>query len=218
MERQTDAALEAAAFRALVVEHHEPVDVGASHVAPIRALGEPRHDAFGAGPLFVRSRRATAEDESPGRRVGDARDLEGAENRHALQVLLRRDTVADSDLAIGQRVIDRTDQVIDIALELPNECRGDSVRTRGYLNGISTDVQARGLRLAHPPVDGQQSDSFAVERDFDLIGSVGAAEDLSLDGVVRHEMEDVLAVRREDMDDRQSATGTEGCSGDPFLL
>ena len=58
-------------------------------------------------------RRAAGEDSAADRRVRHARDGVRADDRQIAQVRQRRDADRCADLRIGERVLDRRDQVVD---------------------------------------------------------------------------------------------------------
>ena len=118
----------------------------------------------------------------------------------------------------GERVLDRTDQIVDLALELLHEGGGDPVRAGGHLDRVGPDVQAAWLGFVHPAVDLEKGDPLAVDRDLNLLGAPGASEDLTFDRVVGHDVEDVLAVGREVVDHGEAAARAEGSTFDLILL
>ena len=77
------------------------------HVTAVGTRCERGDDLLRAGPFFVGGRGPAGEDPAARRGVGDAGHFERPEHRHALQVLLCRDTVTDPDLTVRERVLDR---------------------------------------------------------------------------------------------------------------
>src|SRR5690606_35209906 len=118
LERRADASLEAARGSALVIEVHERFDVGVPCFATVRAGREAAHDALGAWALFLGRGGSAAEHPATRGRVRHPGHAERAENRHALQMLLRADAVPDPDLAVGHGMLDRADEVVQLPLEL----------------------------------------------------------------------------------------------------
>ena len=121
-------------LRALLVELHQLIHVGLRHRPAIRLRRQPFDDAPGARHVFLWRRRAAAEDGAPRRMIGHARRLERPDDAEIAQVRQRRDAVADADLRVGQRVVDRLDQIVFRALELLNERGRDTSRPGPHID------------------------------------------------------------------------------------
>ena len=218
LQSGANAALETSVRCAAIVERHETVDVVLPHWTPVRLCGHACDDLPSTRPSFIRRRRAAAENHPPRRSLGHARDLERAQDRHALQMVLGGHAEPDTDLPIGQGMIDRANQVVHDALVLAHESGGHALRPRGDLERIGADVQARGLGLRHPAVDGQQRHALPVDGDFDLLIAVRPREDLTLDRGIGHDVEHVFPVRGEVVHDREAAPRPERCVLDALPL
>ena len=200
-----DALLETAVGGAHLVEGEEAVDVAVRGGAAVGAGGHAFDDAAGAGQGLFGQGGAAGEDGAPRRGVRDAGHVEGAQHGEPLQVLLGGDAVADPDLPVGEGVVDGADEVVHHAFELADEGRRNALLPGRDVDRVGADVQTGGFRFRHPAVDGEQRHAGAVDRDLDLLGAEGAAEDFALHRVVRHDVEDVLAVGGEVVQHREPA-------------
>ena len=161
-----------------------------------------------------------------GRQVKTARRLSVSEmpvtllrpgDRQVLQVRHRGDAVGDADLGVGQRVVDRRDQIVDRALELLQERRGHAVRAGRHVNRRRLQHQA-GRALVHLRVDRQQRPPLAVDRHLDLLVGRRRAEQEAVGVAVQVDAEDVVAVGREGVHHRDAAAGAERRAVDALQL
>ena len=132
-------------------------------------------------------------------RPDDAQVLEVRERGHA---------VRDADLGVGERVIDRRDQVVDRPLEALQERRGDALRAGGDVNGRRLQREA-GRHLRHVRIDVEQRPALAVDRHVDLLAGRGPAEEEPVGVAVQLEAEDVVAVRGKHVHDGDAAARAE---------
>ena len=116
---------------AALVELHQlgEVDVGRP-AGGTPCVDDAPHDLGGAVLLVAGRGRPAREHCAAAVGVGDAGHALRPGNRQVLQVRHRGDAVGDADLRVGQRVVDRRDEVVDRPLELLQERRGDAVRRR----------------------------------------------------------------------------------------
>ena len=127
----------------------------------------------------------------------------------APQVRQRRDAGCDADLGIGHGVIDRRDQVVDQPLEPLDERRGQSMRAGADVHRRGLERQAR-LLLAHLRIDGEDRESRAIERHFDLFARPRVAEQEAQRLREEIHTEDVIAVGDERVIDGNTAARTDG--------
>ena len=142
-------------------------------------------------------------------RVGDAGDRERAADGEVAQVRQRGGAEHLADVGVGQRVLDRHDQVVGRAVEALHERRRHAM-----LAGLDVDLrrlhrQAVGILLVHARVDVHQRDALAVDRDFDLLAAIRAAEQVAGRSHVQHDLEHVVAVGREHVQHRHAAARAE---------
>ena len=123
----------------------------------------------------------------------------------------------DANLRVGQRVIDRRDQVVDRAFEALQE-RG------GHAMGAGADVDRRRLErhparhVGHLRVDVEQRHALAVDRHFHLLAGARPAEQEAAGVAVQLEPQAVVAVGRERVHDRVAAAGAERRAVDAIHL
>ena len=115
-------------------------------------------------------------------------------------------------------MIDRPDQVIHLALEPAHERRADPLGAGPHIDGIGQYPEAGWLRLAHPSINGHESNPRTIYGDLHLLGPDGLPEDLALRVCIRLDLEDVFAVGWEVVDHRNPTPGPERCPLDPILL
>ena len=158
--------------------------------------------------------RPAGEDAGAARRVGHAGDLGRPHHAEVAQVRQHGDAEADAD--VGQRVLERREQVVDRAFDVLDEGRRHALRARLHVNRRRGDLQrVAGVGLAHPRVERQQRHALAVDRDLDLLGEVqhrhrGAADEPAERLVVQHHLERVVAVGRERVHHRDAAARADG--------
>ena len=129
----------------------------------------------------------------------------------------RGDAVGDADLGVGQRVVDRRDQVVDRPLELLEERRGHAVRAGRHVDRRRLQHQG-GRALVHLRVDRQQRAALAVDRHLDLLVGRRSAEQEAVGVAVQVDAEDVVAVGREGVHHRDAAAGAERRAVDALQL
>jgi len=88
-----------------------------------------------------------------------------ASDRQVLEMRQGRDAEGDTDLRVGQGVVDGRDDVIHRALEPLHEGRRDTVRTGADLHTRRLHDEARRA-LVHLRIDVEQGLAFAVDRDL----------------------------------------------------
>ena len=120
----------------------------------------------------------------------------------------RGDAEGDADLRVGQRVIDRRDQIDDRAFEPLDERGGDALRAGLDVHRRRLERQARG-RLRHARVDVENRLALAVDRNLDLLAGVGPAEQHAARVGVELDLEDVVAVGREGVRTDEAAARAE---------
>ena len=131
--------------------------------------------------------------------VGHAGHPRRPDDGHVLQVRQRRDAERHADLRVGQRVIDRRNQIVDRALEALQERGGDTM-------GAGADVNGRRLErhparhVGHPRVDVDQRHALAVDRHFHLLAGGRSAEQEPAGVAVQLEAQAVVAIGRERVD------------------
>ena len=122
----------------------------------------------------------------------------------------RRDAVAHAHVRVGEREVDRRDQVGERALALDQERGGDVLRARADVDGRRLDAQAGRVALAHPAIELEERNALAVDRDLHAGDAGREPEELTVRARVHVELEDVLAVRREVVGHRDAAARAEG--------
>jgi hypothetical protein len=130
----------------------------------------------------------------------------------------RRDAVAAADLGVGERVVDRGQQVVDRRLEALQERRRQPLRAGLDVDPRRLQVHAVRIGLAHLGVDLDERLALAVDRDLELLALDGAAEELPGRDRVQHQPEAVVAVRREVVDRRDPAARAERRARDVLVL
>ena len=133
-------------------------------------------------------------------------------------MLLRGDTIADADLSVRKRMVDRPYKIINFALELADKRGCHPVRPRLNLYGVCSDIESGRLRCSHPTVNREQGYTLTVQGDFNLLFALCVTKNFAFDGIVRHDMKDVLAIGWEVVDYRKATTGPEGRTLDPVPL
>ena len=209
LRRQANAGFEAALLASLVVELHRVLEVGGGRRAAKRLRRQPLHDLGRARFLFSLRGRAAREDLQAARRVRHAGDIERPLHDEVAQVRQHGDAPRDAD--VGQRVLERHQQVVDRAVELLHERGGDALRAGLDVHGRRHQLEAvLRIGLAHPRVEIDQRDALAVDGELDLLFEVvgrhrvaagQAAERL----VMQRRLQHVMAVGRERMHDRRAA-------------
>ena len=209
LHREADAGFEAALLASLLVELHRVLEVGRGRRAAERLRRQLLDDLGRARFFFGLRGRPAREDLQAARRVRHAGDVERALDDEVAQVRQHRHAPRDAD--VGQRVLERHQQVVDRAIELLHERGGDALRA-----GLDVDRRRHQLEavlrigLAHARVEIDQRDALAVDRELDLflevvrghrIAAGEAAERL----VVQRRLQHVMAVGRERVHDRRAA-------------
>ena len=90
------------------------------------------------------------------------------EDRHVAHVRQRGDAEADVD--VGERVLERHEQIVDRAVEALDERGGDALRPGRDVNRRRLELEAvLRIGLAHPRVEVEQRRALAVDRHLDLL-------------------------------------------------
>ena len=209
LQRQADAGFEAALLAALLVELHRVLQVGRGRRAAERLRRQLLDDLGRARFFFGLRGRAAREDLQAARRVRHAGDVERALHDEVAQVRQHRHAVGDAD--VGQRVLERHQQIVNRAIELLDERGGDALRAGLDVNRRRHQLEAvLRIGLAHARVEIEQRDALAVDRDLDLFlevvgGHRVAAGEAAERLVVQRRLEHVVAVGRERVHDRHAA-------------
>ena len=177
--------------------------------AAIRLRRQLADDVGGAGRLLERSGGAAGKDFAAALGLGHAGHAQRSADGEVAQVRQRGGAEHLADVGIRERVLDRHDQVVGRSIEMLDEHRRDAM-----LAGLDVDLrrlhrQAVRILLVHARVDVHQRHALAVDRDFDLLASIGAAEQVAGRSHVQHDLEVVFAVGREHVQHRQAAAGAE---------
>ena len=208
LQRHADARLEIAVLAPRLVELQQALEIAAGR--PAVGLGrQRRQDLPGAWKLFTGRHRPAGEDPPPARRLGHAGDSVRSGDRQIPQVRQDRDADGAADLRVGQRVLDRRQQIVDRSVEAREEGRRDALRSGFHRDRRRLNVHPVRIGLAHPRVDVEQCGARAVDRHLDLLPSRRAAVELSGRDRVQHHPEDVLAVGRERVHDGDAAARAE---------
>ena len=140
--------------------------------------------------------------------VGDAGDVVGPDDAEVLDVRQRGDADRDADLRVGQRVIDRRDQIVDRTFEALDERRGHAVLAGLDVNGRRLERQTR-RGLGHARIDVEQRLALTVDGNLDLLALVRPAEQHAAGVAVQFDLEHVVAVGREVVRRRHAAARAE---------
>ena len=143
LQRRADADLEPAGLALVLVELHQPVDVGGGH-RPAVGLGRERGDDRASrtpaprpveSGRQVKTRRRLGVSDTPVTRCGPT-----TANSRRCGSVVTRDGAAD--LRVGQRLLDRREQIVDRRLGAQDEGGGDALRTR-----LDRDRRRLGIAL-----------------------------------------------------------------------
>ena len=208
LERLPDAPFEARMPAAAFVEPHQALEIARGHRAPERFGREPADNGGGARGLFGRRGRAAREHRATTHGIRHAAGLLRPDDVEAAQVRKRGDAVADPDFGVGQRVIDRRDQIVHQALGSNDERRRHAARAGLHVNRRSLHLQTR-LLFAHPRVDVEERHARAVDRHLELLAGGRAAKQQSQRFGVEIGAEDIVTVRRKRVHDRHAAARAE---------
>ena len=88
----------------------------------------------GARHVFARRRRTAGEDGASRGVIGHARGLERSNDAEVAEVRKSGDPVANADLRVGQRMVNRLDQIVFRPFELLNEGGRDTSRPGAHID------------------------------------------------------------------------------------
>ncbi|OLC42737.1 MAG: hypothetical protein AUH43_21880 [Acidobacteria bacterium 13_1_40CM_65_14] len=148
------------------------------------------------------------------RRVRHAGDRRRSDDPDVAHVRQRRDAVAD--VHVGERVLERRDDVVDRSVETLDEADRHTLRPGADVDRRRTQLESvrafvlTEVGLAHRRADVEQGHALAVDRHIHLLGNVHrqhrvAAEETAERLVVHRGFDHVVAVGREDVHDGDAA-------------
>jgi len=218
LQREPDARLEVTRRTPLLVEPHQVGEIFTRHRAAIRLLRQRLQDVGRTRLLFGDARRPAREDTAAAGRIGDAGDDVRADDGELAQVRKTGDAVGLADVRVGERVFDRMNDVVDRTVRHLDERGGDALRAGLHVDRRRRHVEPVRIGLAHQVIDRKQRRARAVDRHFNLLAARGAAEEVAGGPAVQQHLEDVFAVGREVVHDRDAAAGPDGCAVDAAHL
>src|SRR5262249_2049834 len=113
-----------------------------------------------------------------------------------------------ANLGVGQRMVDRSDVVINKLRVFLKECRRHSVRARFYWKAPGHEVETGGSRFRYAQIDVQQCHTVSVDRDLELfLGN--PTKKLSCGSTVQERPEVVIPIGREVVDNGNPAARPE---------
>ena len=119
-----------------------------------------------------------------------------------------RDSKGHADLRIGERVLDRRQQVDHRALELLQERRRDALGSGRDVNRRRLERDAR-RGLCHPRIDIEERRPGAVNGQLQLFSGRGSAKQNTARVAMQIHAEDVIAVGWKRVQDRESPARPE---------
>ena len=208
LDRRCDTSFESALTASVLVELQQRREVALRQRTAERLRRQPPDDASCARHFLARTGRAAREHLAPTVGLGNARRPVRPDDAQVLQVRERRDAKRDADLRVRECVIDRREQVDHRPFELLKKRRRHSLGARRDMDGGGLQRHAR-RRFRHARIDLEQRDALAVDRHFELLAGGRAAEKHAARVAVQVHAEDVVAVGRKRVHDREPAARAE---------
>ena len=209
LHRHPHAGFEVALLASALVERHQFLQILGVRRATVGLAGQRADDVAGAAGFLDGTGRPAGEDLAAARRIRDAGHRHRAKDGEVAQVRERRGAEHLADVGIGERVLNRHDQVVGRSFKALHERHRQAM-----LAGLDVDLRrlhghAVRVLLVHARVDVHQRHPLAVDRDLDLLTAIRSAEQVAGGAHVQHDLEPVVAVGRKHMQGRQPAAGAE---------